>query len=92
MNTQQELIKVFTELTDLREMELFIREILTPNEFNDLILRWRLLKDLHQGHTQRNIATSHHISLCKITRGSKILKQKNSITKKILDTYYGGKD
>ncbi|KUK52013.1 MAG: hypothetical protein XD77_1396 [Marinimicrobia bacterium 46_47] len=27
----------------------------------------------------------HHISLCKITRGSKILKKKNSVTRSILD-------
>ena len=92
MKTQQELINVFAELTDPQEMELFFREIFTPNEFNDLILRWQLLKDLHQGDAQRKIATRHHISLCKITRGSKILKQENSITKKILDTHYGGKD
>ncbi|HQQ15051.1 MAG TPA: Trp family transcriptional regulator, partial [Deltaproteobacteria bacterium] len=43
----------------------------------------------HAGHTQRNIASRHKISLCKITRGSKILKKPGSITKKLLDARYG---
>jgi len=50
-----------------------------------LSLRWRLLSELHNNKTQRAIAKKYHISLCKITRGSKILKKKNSITKQILD-------
>lgn len=83
-----ELEKIFAEITDYREMITFFEEIFTPKELRDLILRWQLLKELHEGHTQRSIASRYRISLCKITRGSKILKKKDSTTKKILDARY----
>lgn len=84
-----ELEKVCAGITDPDEMVSFFEEIFTPRELRDLDLRWRLLKELHEGQTQRNIAVRYRISLCKITRGSRILKKKNSTTKKILDTIYG---
>ncbi len=90
MVSRDELVKIFTEISDFEEMKSFIEEILTPKEIEDFVLRWKLLRELNEGHTQRNIAAKHGISLCKITRGSKILKKDNSITKKILNRYYGG--
>ena len=90
MVSQSELIKIFTEISDLEEMRSFIEEILTPKEIEDFALRWKLLQELHEGHTQRSIAAKYGISLCKITRGSKILKKNNSITKKILNRNHGG--
>ena len=92
MVSRDELVKIFTEISDFEEMKSFIEEILTPKEIEDFVLRWQLLRELSEGHTQRNIAAKHGISLCKITRGSKILKKNNSITKKILDRYHGGKE
>lgn len=80
-----ELEKVFAGITDHQEMVTFFEEIFTQRELRDLALRWQLLKELHEGHTQRSIASRYRISLCKITRGSKVLKKRNSATKKILD-------
>ncbi|MBN1829099.1 MAG: transcriptional regulator [Deltaproteobacteria bacterium] len=82
---RNELVNVFAEITDPAEMNRFFGEIFTPKERDALTLRWRLLKELHEGRTQRDIAARHGISLCKITRGSKVLKQKNSVVMKILD-------
>lgn len=79
-----ELVKVFTEIDNPTEMKAFLTEILTDTESKNLNMRWRLLERLKKGETQREIASSLHISLCKITRGSKILKQKKSIIKKWL--------
>ena len=81
----QELIDIFTRTNDRREMEVLFREIFTPSEIATLTLRWELLKDLYEGKTQRKIAAEHKISLCKITRGSKILKSQGSYIKKVLD-------
>ena len=81
----QELIDIFTRTNDRREMEVLFREIFTPSEIATLTLRWELLKDLYEGKTQRKIAAEHKISLCKITRGSKILKSPGSYIKKVLD-------
>ncbi len=84
MKAQKELMQVFAELDDVEDVEQFCREILTAKELDDLYLRWQLLKELHQKIPQRTIAANHGISLCKITRGSKILKDKGSITLKLL--------
>lgn len=81
----QELIDIFTRTTDRREMEVLFEEIFTPKEISTLTLRWQLLKDLYAGKTQRRIAADHKISLCKITRGAKLLKAEGSYLRKVLD-------
>ncbi len=68
------------------QMKHFLEEILTPAEQKDLALRWQLMKMLEEGVPQRQIAAELGISLCKITRGAKILKAKNSISKRYLNT------
>ncbi len=85
----EELVRVFAEIRDKAKMAAFLREILTPKEISDLSMRWELLKDLFAGETQRHIAAKHRISLCKITRGSKILRKKDSTTLQLLKKYYG---
>ena len=84
MQRYKELAKVFSNIEDEKEMERFLKEILTESELDALVFRWRLMEDLYHGETQRSIAEKHHISLCKITRGSKILKEENSISLKLL--------
>ncbi len=68
------------------EMRLFLKELLTPGEVRDITLRWKLLELLADGVSQRKIAEDLKISLCKITRGSKILKQKGAVTSRVLKT------
>lgn len=85
--SEKELVEIFAGINDTETMGRFFREIFTEKERRDLTLRWRLLKDLHAGRTQRNIAADYHISLCKITRGSKLLKDEHSIIRGILDGY-----
>jgi TrpR family transcriptional regulator, trp operon repressor len=79
-----ELIQVFAEIEDFNDMRQLFYELFTPRERDDFSLRWRLLQELHNGKAQRQIASELHLSLCKITRGSKVLKTEHSITKKIL--------
>ena len=85
MPVDRDLLKVFASINDLDDLESFFEEIFTPGELDDLSMRWKLLTDIHDGVTQRKIAEKHSISLCKITRGSKILKKNGSIILKILD-------
>ena len=84
----RELIDLFARTSDRREMEVLFKEIFTPNEISTLTLRWQLLKDLYEGKTQRRIAADRKISLCKITRGSNILKTEGSYLIKVLDRLY----
>ena len=72
--------KFYTEA----EIIAFFKELLTESEIETLSKRWRIMRMLVEGSTQREIANELGVSLCKVTRGSKILKNKNSILAKHL--------
>lgn len=76
--------KTITDLKDKKEVKKFLFEILTESEISDLTKRWQILKMLTEGITQRQIAKELNVSLCKITRGAKILNDKNSICYQIM--------
>jgi TrpR family transcriptional regulator, trp operon repressor len=84
MAIDRQLLQVVSTINDLDELERFFMDLFTPAELDDIALRWKLLKDLHRGLTQRKIAQKYRISLCKITRGSKVLKKKDSMVGKVL--------
>ena len=84
----EDLIKIFARTTDEKQMRKLFEEVFTPSEQKDFALRWNLMKDLYRGIPQREIAANYGISLCKITRGSKILKQKDSYCRRILSDRY----
>jgi TrpR family trp operon transcriptional repressor len=80
----QAIASVFARVGSAGEMRRFFNEILTAAEMRDLALRWLLLKKLSAGMPQRKIADELGISLCKITRGSKLLKNRKSVTVRML--------
>lgn len=79
------ICSVLCQIDQPEQMTRFLEEILTPAEQKDLSLRWQLMKMLLEGIPQRHIAAELGISLCKITRGAKILKSDNSISKRYLN-------
>ena len=81
---------VLCGISDSDQMQEFLTEIMTPSERRDLALRWELMRRLKKGLPQRQIAAELGISLCKITRGAKILKQDHSVSKLYLNA--GEKD
>ncbi len=85
MSVDKELLEVVLSIDNLDDLNNFFNDIFTPAELDDISLRWKLLKDLHGGMTQRKIAEKYGISLCKITRGSKVLKNKDSVVLKVLN-------
>jgi TrpR family trp operon transcriptional repressor len=87
MNGLDELSKVFAGLNDKKIIAGFLRELLSESELQRLSLRWELLKLLEKGQSQRAIARKLGVSLCKITRGSRELKRKNSALKKVINAY-----
>ncbi len=82
---KDEVITLFTGIADSRAMSRLFDELFTEAEIRDLALRWRLMRLLHEGVPQRTIAAQMGVSLCKITRGAKILRKKGSLCKSILD-------
>ncbi len=85
------IASLFNRVSNKDEWETFLQEILTEKERSDIFLRLALMKGLKEGKTQRSIASELHISLCKVTRGNKIIKNENSITNKLLERKKRGK-
>ena len=77
----QQVASVLSQLNSPENVLAFMNELLTPSEQRNVALRWRLLTLLSEGVPQRRIADELGISLCKITRGSKVLKAPNSIAR-----------
>jgi len=84
MEEKNELIDVFASISEPEEMSRFFEEIFTPNERKDIVLRWKLMKLLKTGMPQRKIASKLGISLCKITRGAKIVGNPDSVTNQLM--------
>ena len=82
-----EIAQYLAETDDRKKIQSFLESILTPAELHDLNLRWELVKMLNEGKSQRQIARELHISLCKITRGSRELKKKNSILREAISKF-----
>lgn len=79
MNAElHEIATLLAQSQDPAFTEEFLRQLLTPDEVEEIEKRWLLVKLLHQGRRQRDIARELHMSLCKITRGSKELKKQSS--------------
>ena len=80
----QQIATYFARTKNPAKIYTFLEEILTPAEIKDVALRWRIVKMLLQGSSQRNIVAQLHVSLCKITRGSKELKKSDSVFKEAI--------
>jgi len=87
-----DIAEAFCVIESLGAMRRFFDEIFTPAERKDLALRWELMKMLAEGMPQRAIASKLGISLCKITRGAKIVHDPGSVTNRILKQLISGKE
>ena len=90
MKVTDRLVRVFCSIDNPRTMKRLMKEIFTPSEIEDISKRWKVMEMLKQGHSQRAIASRLGVSLCKITRGSKVLKTSGSVSNRILDKHISG--
>ena len=84
MENIKEMSVSIKQMKSKNEIYNFLLEILTASEVETLSKRWRILKMLKAGKTQREIAKELNVSLCKVTRGAKIIKNPKSVVSKIL--------
>ncbi len=78
----EEITNFILKLNSKEEAQAFLKEMLSEAEMSALSKRWRILSMLAEGRTQRDIVKELKVSLCKVTRGSKLLKDKNSVITK----------
>ena len=83
MNSIEQISNIISKMNSA-EIEQFLTDILTESELSVLSKRWCILNMLSEGITQREIAKELNVSLCKVTRGAKIIKLNNNIVNKYL--------
>lgn len=70
---------------DKRLLDEFLKDILTPQELEEIPKRWQIIKELSQGTPQREIADKLGVAIATITRGSKELKDPKGGFHKVLN-------
>lgn len=81
-------MEIVLSITDKEELKAFIEDMFTEKEMEDVVQRYLLMDDLYRGKSQRDIASSRSMSLCKITRGSKMLKKKDGFMHRFFSDKY----
>ncbi len=69
-----ELAHILTSLNDEEQMGRLLQAFLTPQELEDLVLRWEIIKLLHKGLPQREIAKELGVAIGTVSRGARELK------------------
>lgn len=88
----KEIAAALAQMQSADEIRRFIGEIWTESECRDIALRWLLMKLLAEGVPQRTIARELGVSLCKITRGSKYMKDDTSVFRRVVMERMQGED
>lgn len=78
----RELSAAIASLSDPAEVDGLLRDLCTPSECVDLAKRWRLVQELLSGKSQRAIARDLRMSLCKITRGARYVRDPSSMLRR----------
>ena len=85
---KEDLLNIVLSIKDKEELKSFIDDMFTEKEVEDVVQRYLLMDDLYKGKSQRDIARDRSMSLCKITRGSKMLKKKDGFMRKFFSDKY----
>lgn len=89
MDKIREISIALSGIDDPKLIEHFLKSILTDYEAGEISSRWEIVKLLSEGMSQRKISEKLGTSLCKITRGSKELKKKDSSFRTVMEAYKG---
>ena len=74
---KKELIDVIYKITkDKSLLHDFIKDILTPREFENIGVRWQIVKRLAKGEHHVAIAEDLHLGVATVTRGSREMRKK----------------
>jgi len=71
---ERELFRLFSVIRSAREAQMLLTDLLTPAEIRSLTKRWLELQELARGVSQREVVKKLHVSISKVTRGSRVLR------------------
>lgn len=72
-----DLAKLLAAARTTGELKRLLNDLLTPQEIDELALRWKIAHELLVGRTQRDIAERLGVSISKITRASRAVQYGN---------------
>ncbi len=90
--THDELAGILSSISDEKQMGKLLQDFLTPQELEDLVLRWEIIKLLHQGLPQREIAKELGVAIGTVSRGARELKYGHNGFVQLLKSLEGGTD
>ena len=82
---KKELIEVIYKIAyNKKILSEFIKDILTPREFENVSVRWQIVKRLAKGEHHQSIAEDLHLGVATVTRGSREMRKKEGGFRKAL--------
>ncbi len=82
---KREVIEVLAKISkDKQLLADFVRDILTPREFENVSVRWQIVKRLAKGEHHQSIAEDLHLGVATVTRGSREMRKKEGGFRKAL--------
>lgn len=84
-NHKNDFLRVLRKaVIDSSVFEAFLEDLLTPSEYEEIIKRWQIVKQLYEGIPQRKIANSLRVGVGTVTRGSRELLNKKGGFRRVL--------
>jgi TrpR family trp operon transcriptional repressor len=75
---KKELVQILYKVSkDKVLLTEFMKEILTPREFDNISVRWQIVQRLAKGEHHQAIAESLHLGVATVTRGSREMRKKD---------------
>ena len=82
---ESHLLNALCSIQDPLEMRRVLSDLLTRSEIAALQKRWAILCLLREGMPQREIARRIGGSLCNVTRGARLLRDKSCASANLMD-------
>ncbi len=82
---KKEVVEVIFKVAKDKELLAdFVEDLLTPREFENIGVRWQIVKRLAKGEYHQGIAEDLHLGVSTVTRGSREMRNKEGGFRKVL--------
>lgn len=82
---ETQLLQALCSIDDPAEMRRVLADLLTRSEYAAVLKRWKILRLLRTGLSQREVAHRIGGSLCNVTRGARLLRQPTCASALLMD-------